>query len=249
MKKQSTLGFLLAFVMLSCLLKAQEITNVRAETKGNLVIIRYDLAGKLTGQLFNVKVFSSHNTMQEPLAYVRGDVGMNVVPGRNKKIEWGAKKEIGTFDGELNLKLEATLVFSPMIVKTPTEDTYIRRGRAYDITWDGGVEQENLQVELWKDSTLSFIITRTPNAGKYTWELPLTLAPGDAYKIRLMSVNSPTNFHFSEPFEIRRKIPTALKLAPVGVIVGIGTWLLLKDLLYEEPPLPGPPNTPTNSNK
>ena len=243
MKKKYTLVCILAFLICSAKLSAQEITNIRAETKGNLVIIQYDLTSKIAGQLFEVSVFSSHNSMQEPLVYVRGDVGVNVVPGRNKRIEWGAKKEIGVFDGQLSLKLEAKLVFSPMIVRTPKEDTYIRRGRNYEITWDGGVEQENLQLELWKDSTLSFIINRVPNAGKYTWELPMTLAPASTYKIRLMSVAAPSNFDFSEPFEIRRKIPMAAKLAPVGIAVGVGTWLLINALTVpEEPPLPSAPD-------
>ena len=221
--------------------KAQEVSNLRAETKGNLVIINYDLAGSLPGQLFGIKVFVLRNGQTDSLLYVRGDVGRNVVPGRGKRIEWGAKKEIGVFDNTLAFRVEATLTFSPIALKNPAGAAMWRRGKGHTIDWAGGVENEDLQLELWKDSTLGFIITRTANQGKYDWQVPVGLAPGDDYKIRLASVAAPTNFRFSEPFSIRRKIPLAAKLIPVGVAVGVGTWLLVRRLSEPaEPDLPPP---------
>ncbi|MCU0352432.1 MAG: GPI anchored serine-threonine rich family protein [Cytophagales bacterium] len=222
---------------------AQQITNVEIATKGNLVVVEYDLVGSLPGQLFEVKLYGSHNEMREPLVYVRGDVGTGIPAGRGKRMEWGAKKEIGNFDGTMNLKVEATLIFSPMAVKTPKNLTVMRRGRDYKVSWDGGVEKENLQLELWKDTTLRFIITRVPNQGEYTWQPPMNLEPGDTYKVRLMSVNAPANYRFSEPFVIRRKYPLAAKLAPAGVVAGVGFWLLIRGLIgTEEDPLAEPPN-------
>ncbi|MDJ1484819.1 Ser-Thr-rich GPI-anchored membrane family protein [Cytophagaceae bacterium YF14B1] len=235
MRKLYFLSCSLTFFLVGLSASAQTVSNIRAESIGNLVIISYDLTGSISGQLYRVSVFSSKNDMQEALLYVRGDVGENIVPGKNKRIEWGAKKEIGNFDGALNFKIEAVLTFSPMVLKTPSKETIARRGRNYEITWVGGVEKENLQLELWKDSTLRFIITRTPNEGKYTWEIPIDLLPDDVYKIRLMSVSAPANFRFSEPFEIRRKIPLAYKLAPAGVLAGVGIYLLLQKPAEEEP--------------
>lgn len=249
MRKRYQICYILLFYFTLLPVCAQDITNIRAETKGNLVIVFYDLNAKIAGQLYEVKVYSSHNNMEAPLTYVRGDVGTSIVPGKDKRLEWGAKKEIGKFNSELNLKIEARLIFSPIILKTPAPKTVVRRGRTYDITWDGGVEQENMQVELWKDSTLSFIITRTPNQGKYSWELPLSLVPADTYKVRLMSVTAPANFRFSEPFSVRRKIPLVAKIAPFVVAAGVGSWLLFRRLTATgatEDPLPGPPSLPPN---
>ncbi len=220
---------------------AQEVSNLRAETKGNLVIINYDLAGTMPGQLFEVRVFVLRDGRADSLLYVRGDVGKNVVPGRNKRMEWGAKKEIGVFDNTLAFKVEATLTFSPMVLKNPAKATVWRRGKGHDIAWAGGVENESLQLELWKDSTLSFIITRTANQGNYDWQVPVALAPGDDYKIRLASVAAPTNFRFSEPFSVRRKIPLAAKFIPLGLAAAVGTWLLVRRLSEPaEPDLPPP---------
>lgn len=71
---------------------AQRVNNVRAQAKGNIVMINYDLLGTISGQIYNVTVYSSHNGMAEPLTQVRGDIGPDIKPGQNKSIEWGAKK-------------------------------------------------------------------------------------------------------------------------------------------------------------
>ncbi len=224
---------------------AQSVQNIRIQSKGNLVMIYYDLIGEIPGQLFEIKVFSSHNSMESPLLYVRGDVGTPIAPGTNKYIEWGVKKEMDTFNGVVSLKLEATLIFSPIVTKLPNHEAKLRRGRSYEVTWNGGVAQENLQLELWKDSTFRFIITRVPNTNTYTWELPLKLTPGENYTIRLVSVQTPTNFRFTEPFAVRRKIAIASKLAPVGLAAGIGIWVLIKSFTpTTEPELPAPNGPP-----
>jgi len=225
---------------------AQSILNVRAEPKGNLVYIHYDLEGALPGQLFEVTVFGSHNHMQTPLTFVRGDVGSNVSPGR-KKIEWGAAKELSRFAGEITFRVEARLTFSPFALKSPTGDrTVYRRGRSYPFEWNGGLADEPLQLELYKDTLLNAIITRLPNDGKYSWKIPLETLPGDQYRIRVASVANPTNYKFSNPFTIKRKIPTALKIVPLGIVAGTGILLLpgREPGQPENDDLPGSPGVP-----
>lgn len=226
---------------------AQSVLNVRAEAKGNLVTIYYDLQGSLPGQLFRVSVFSSHNNMQEPLQHVRGDVGDGISPGSNT-LEWGAAKELSRFTGELTFRVQATLIFSPFALKTPAEAGAVyRRGRSYSFEWAGGLADEQLQLELYKDSLLNAILTRTRNGGKYTWEIPVDLIPGENYRLKITSINSPANYRFSNFFTVRRKIPTALKIVPLGVAAAAGVLLIPRPepgVPEDENELPGSPAPP-----
>lgn len=185
--------FLLPFCcLLSLTATSQSVTNLNAETRGNVVMISYDLNGSLAGQLYQVVVYSSHNQMAEPLVHVRGDAGADVTPGTNKKIVWGAFKELSRFEGPLSFKVEATLTYAPL--QKPVVDEKYRRGRTYDLAWKGGVDGENVQLELYRDTILNAVITRTGNQGKFTWELPTDLTPGTNYRLRVASVSTPANY-------------------------------------------------------
>ena len=226
---------------------AQSVLNVHAETRGNLVYISYELKGSLPGQLFRVAVFSSHNNMQEPLQYVRGDVGEGVSAG-SRLIEWGAAKELSRFTGELTFKVQATLTFSPFALKTPREGgTVYRRGRTYQFQWAGGLDNEQLKLELYRDSLPNTVITRTLNSGKYAWEIPVDVQPGNNYRLKVSSLNDPNNYRFSSFFTIKRKIPTAFKIVPLGVAAATGVLLIPSRQAGpsgEEEDLPGSPNLP-----
>ncbi len=226
---------------------AQSVLNVRAEAKGNLVYISYDLKGSLPGQLFRVSVFSSHNNMQEPLQYVRGDVGEGVAAG-SRQIEWGAAKELSRFTGELTFKVQAVLTFSPFALKTPREaGTVYRRGRTYAFQWAGGLANEQLKLELYRDSLPNAVITRTLNTGKYTWEIPVDVQPGDNYRLKVSSLGDPNNYRFSPFFTIKRKIPTAFKIVPLGVAAATGVLLIPRRppaIPREDDELPGDPGLP-----
>lgn len=226
---------------------AQRILNVRAQAKGNLVTITYDLLGTISGQLYEVALYSSHNGMSSPLIQVRGDVGPNMKPGVNKMIEWGSLKELNEFDGEVTLEVRATLTFSPMRFNTPKKDAVYRRGKNYKFTWLGGVVNENLQLELYTDTTVrKYEINRVSNKGVYEWEIPINAEPGKNYRLKISSVDKPGNFAFSSNFIIKRKTSTVWKVLPIGIVTGAAIYLILNrdegtDPIVEDD-LPLPPN-------
>ncbi len=231
LKKYFSMQIRYCLLLLAALLQpagsaAQSVLNVRAEARGNLVHISYDLKGSLPGQLFRVTVFSSHDNMQEPLQHVRGDVGEGVSAG-SRQIEWGAAKELSRFSGELTFRVQAVLTFSPFALRTPREaGTVYRRGRTYQFQWAGGLANEQLKLELYRDSLPNVVITRTLNTGKYAWEIPVDVQPGENYRLKVSSLGDPGNYRFSPFFTIRRKIPTAFKLVPLGVAAATGVLLI-----------------------
>ena len=241
--------FLLAALLQPAGGMAQSVLNVRAEAKGNLVYIAYDLKGSLPGQLFRVTVFSSHNNMQEPLQHVRGDVGEGVSAG-SRQIEWGAAKELSRFTGQLTFKVQAVLTFSPFALRTPREaGTVYRRDRTYPFQWVGGLSGEQLKLELYRDSLPNAVITRTLNTGKYAWEIPVDVQPGDNYRLKVSSLDDPNNYQFSPFFTIKRKIPTVLKIVPLGVAAATGVLLIparQPGTPGDDEELPGSPGPPNN---
>lgn len=212
------------YLLLFCLVNisfvsAQRVSNVRAQAKGNIVVISYDLLGTISGQLYTVAVFSSHNGMAKPLTQVKGDLGENLKPGPNKIIEWGARKELSDFEGDVTLEVRATLTFSPMRFTAPQRNTLHKRGKSYKVTWLGAVANENLQLELFNDTSRVFEINRTNNKGALEWEIPLNIEPGKNYKYKISSVDNPSNFAYSNTFIIKRKTPTWVKALPLTAVV------------------------------
>ncbi|QHT71578.1 hypothetical protein GXP67_35395 [Rhodocytophaga rosea] len=224
----------------------QRVTNVRAQARGNVVTLTYDLQGTIIGQLYKVEVFSSHNEMAQPLVHVRGEVGPDMKPGINKIIEWGSMKELGDYDGEISLEVRATLTFSPIRFTTPKSNAIYKRGKSYKFNWLGALPNENLQLELYSDTTRQYELGRLLNKGVYQWEIPVNAAPGKTYRLKISSVETPGNFIFSNYFTIKRKTPTAWKVVPAGVITGVALYLILKGdkdnpIVEEDLPLPPKP--------
>ena len=89
---------------------SQSIQNVRAEVSGNIIHIYYDLESPQEGQLYQVFLYSSHNDMARPLSYVNGDIGPQVKAGKEKKIEWQARKELSRFSGEIIFEISKDLM-------------------------------------------------------------------------------------------------------------------------------------------
>jgi hypothetical protein len=199
---------------------AQRVTNVRAQAKGNIVMVSYDLLGTISGQLYTIAIYSSHDGMAKPLTQVRGDIGPNIKPGQNKSIEWGTKKELSNFEGDVTVEVRATLTFSPMRFTSPQKNALHKRGKSYKINWLGAVANENLQIELYNDTSRVYEINRTTNKGTLEWEIPLNTEPGKNYKYKISSVDNPANHTFSNTFIIKRKTPTWVKLTPLTAVAG-----------------------------
>ncbi|QHT71288.1 hypothetical protein GXP67_33855 [Rhodocytophaga rosea] len=204
----------------------QTITNVRAETSGDVINVYYDLQGTAEGQLYQITLYSSHNDMAQPLTFVSGDTGPNVQAGAAKKIEWQAKKEILRYTGQITFEVQASLLLSPLRIKSPALASSYKRGKSYPLTWEGGMPGENVRLELFQGTSKVNDIARVNNNGTYTWSIPAATALGNNYKIKVISVDKPDNSHLSENFAIKRKVSTVVKVLPVAVLAGAAVYLI-----------------------
>lgn len=100
MKKQlfNFCAAVLAFLLISAVGVAQQVTNVRARQEDKKIIITYDLTGGESGQTFTVKLLVSEDggyNWKGPLKAVTGDAGSGVSAGYNRQLVWDVLAEPG----------------------------------------------------------------------------------------------------------------------------------------------------------
>ena len=115
-------------------LQAQNFTIKRVELEGDLVNIYYDLLDTAARRTYTVNLYSSRDNYITALEKVRGDLGLEVRPGSNKKITWNTREELGnTFEGEVSLEIRGR-VYIPF-VRLDGQYSSFKRTKPYEITW------------------------------------------------------------------------------------------------------------------
>lgn len=231
--KRHTLSVL--FVFSVAWVHAQTIENVRSSFQGKKVTITFDIVDAKPGQEFNVQVFSSHNGFATPLTYLSGDVGHGVKPGVSKKIEWDAQGELKNFSGDITLDVRAEIVLAWLFLQPKSGVGTVRRGKNFEILWQGGASTDNIKLELVYEGKTQ-LITESKNTGTYLWSVPADLKKGKGYELQLTSGGNTT----TENFSVKSKFPLLLKVAPVFVVGGLVYLLMPKP--EKESPLPIPPD-------
>lgn len=245
------LKYILLLAVCSVFLDAQgqSLKNIRAETKGELVVITYDLEAPQADQTFNIKLYASHDNYRTPLKFVSGDVGEGISPGTNKRLEWDAKNEVQNFNGNITFEVRASMAMPAITFQNPSRDTDFKRGKTYQITWDGGAANKNYELELYRNGVKQQTLGTAENNRRYTWSIPTTVDNGKNYSIKL--IDGSKTVAESQPFAIKRKIPLGLKIIPMAVGVGAGIYFILNsdtEPIIETPvddslPLPPPPDS------
>jgi len=193
---------------------AQTIENIKAVAQGSKIIITFDIKEPNPGQnLYNIKLFSSHDDFKAPLTFIKGDAGNEVRPGAGKRIEWEAG-EIGTFKGELTFEVRGEIVAAWLFKSVPGKVT---KGKAARIEWQGGKPDDNVKVELVKGGK-TIPVMEGKNTGGYNWAVPPDLENGAGYQLKLTSKGTSIS---SELFAVKKKMPIWMIVAPIAVVGGL----------------------------
>jgi hypothetical protein len=201
--------------------QAQVFTINHLEKADTKINIFYDLVDTVVSRSYTIALFSSADNFISPLQKVKGDVGLEVKPGRNKKIVWDAKDELGAeFDGSVNLEVRGR-VYIPFI-QLDGLNAVFRRLTPTEITWTGGTEQNILNIDLYKGDEKIISFPNIANVGHYKITIPYSVKPGKDYRLRITDYKNKDQIVFSQPLEVTRKFPTALKIMPF-VLIGMGT--------------------------
>jgi len=209
----------LVAIALSCCAIAQTVTIKKVELAGDKVLVYFDLDDSNASHEFALNMYASRDNFTVPLAKVKGDVGQEIKPGPNKKIEWKIIEEYGGYKGKLALEIRGK-VYVPFVKlqNFDTEQSY-KRGKSYNLSLKAG-SSNPIHVELYKGSQRVSGEMNHPNNGAYTLTIPSNAKPGSDYRLKITDSRSNEDVLYSPLFKVKPKIPTVVKFLVPLVVVG-----------------------------
>ena len=127
---------LLALFLFQIKTNAQQVIIKQIELQANGdVNIYYDLEDGQEDRKYVLYLYASIDNFIQPLSNVEGEVGVDLNLGRDKKLVWHAKQELGEdFKGNVALELKGN-TYIPFIALDGFEDYKVfKRGKEYDIS-------------------------------------------------------------------------------------------------------------------
>lgn len=193
---------------------AQDITNFSYKLVKNNIEISYQLSGQSSDR-YKVELFNSLDNYGIAMKLVSGDVGNEIIPGKNKRIVWEAKKELREFKGGLALRLKTEFV--PFITFTiPSNEKFII-GKENIISWEG--DMSNIKLELFINNKKIGDIGTAIKGKQYSWKIPKkSIEKGKTYTIKgTVNGRSAT----SKSFTLKNKLPVYVWVIPIVVVGGV----------------------------
>lgn len=217
---------LIILLMISSIASSQDVLIKRLELENEKVFLFYELKDTTRGRYYTINVYSSHDNFINPLKNVQGDLGLEMLPGSNRKIEINAKNEFGVnYEGKIAFELRAKL-YIPFIRLDKLNQKF-KRGKTYELHWTGGRPQNILNFDLLKDGEKIHTFSGIGNTGKYNLILPPDTKPGKNYHFRISDSKNKDEIVNSGKFVIARKFPLLFKAVPM-MIVGGALYFVLK---------------------
>jgi hypothetical protein len=226
----------------------QEIEIKQVFVKEGKVHLIYDLFDQMDSRTYQLRLYSSKDNFISPLAKVRGDVGMEVPPGKNKEIIWNASEELGNdFRGKLSFEIRGRIYVPFVRMDQFNEYKVLKRGKSYEVNWTGGRSTNVLTFDLYKGDTKVASYPNIANAGNFNLEMPKGLKPGKKYRLQVSDKNNKDEVVVSDWFTVKRKTPFFLQALPLSLAIGLGYIAVtnLQGVNPEAPQMPGPPSPPT----
>src|SRR6267142_4555464 len=176
----SNLLFAVLMLMVDTL-AAQEFKINKVEMTPETIILHYDLIDSTENRAYIVNVFSSRDQFVNPLQKLRGDFGIEVRPGLNKRIEWNAKEELGAnYEGGFELEVRGRVYIPFITFENLAAGLSIKRGVKKKLTWSGGTKQY-LNFNLYKVEKPVEVFPNISNTHEYDLLLPMNIKPGKGY--------------------------------------------------------------------
>jgi Ser-Thr-rich glycosyl-phosphatidyl-inositol-anchored membrane family len=218
---------------------SQNLVMNLVEVKDNQIVIHYDLNDLETHHTYSVSLFTSQNNFTTKMLKVSGDAGYEVAVGKDKQLIWDISGELGPYKGRLTFDVRAHLYVPFAKIKGIDEGRVFRRGKSYPIVWTSGDPEGKVNIELYKGSKLVLASTDQKNSGLYQLLLPVSTPVGKDYKLKFINPADVNEAKFSQPFTVKRKVPTGVKVAVLAVVAG-GAIILTGGKSSTPPPVTQP---------
>ncbi len=233
---------------------AQEFSITKIELTGESVILHYDLIDTIRARTYTISVYTSKDSYLAPLQKIKGDAGLEVKPGQNKRIIWNSKEELGpAFRGDIELEIRGRVYIPFVKFEGFQDEQVIKRGKPKTITWSGGTRQNILNFALYKSSgdgeqvdQYIDVIPNVANSGSYDMVIPTSVKPGKGYYFLVSDSRNKDQVMKTNAFTVKRKMPLGLKILPIAV-AGVVIWKVLSDNTSTKN-LDEPAGPPTDKN-
>lgn len=220
MRKKLIVVFLFAAVAV----QAQKASIKRVELAGEKIIVHYDLEDSNPANEYQISLYASQSNFATALTRVKGDVGNEVKPGSNKKIEWNIREELGPYKGKLSLEIRGRMFVPVAKINSISEGDKFKRGKSHSLTWKPG-NSNPVTIELLKGDQPISTQNNQPNNGSHSFFIPPHTVVGKDYSIRITDTKDGENVTSSQPFAVTRKVALLLKVVPILAVGGVAAVL------------------------
>lgn len=213
-------GILFIIILVASSASAQKLSMHRIELVRDKLVVYYSLEDDNPNHQYQVDLYSSKDNFATPLTKVKGDVGPEVKPGKDRSIEWNILQEIGNYAGDLAVEVRAR-VYVPFVKITGFQEGKVfKRGRTYPLLWTSGNMGGQVDIELYNGQSRVGGDRNVPNTGKYEYAIPGSVKPGKDYKLKFTNTRNRDEFVYSSVFRIAPKIPFVVKIGAAAVVIG-----------------------------
>jgi hypothetical protein len=234
------------YCLINISVQGQDINIKRIELDNEAIILSYDLKDTTQGRFYTVNLYSSIDNFINPIQNLVGDIGLEIRPGSDHKIQVNTRNEFGrTFEGKVAFELRAK-VYIPFIRLDGFNDyKKFKRGKAYEIRWSGGRPQNVLNFDLYRGNKRVHTFSNVANRGKYTMIFPPNTKPGNDYRFKISDIKNNDEIVNTKNFAITSKVPLVVKVIPV-IAIGSVLYVLLRPKEGCADCLPDFPSSPEN---
>jgi hypothetical protein len=211
---------LMPLLLTACFAQAQKVTIKRVELAGEKIVVHYDLEDSNPNNEYQIALYSSQSNFATALTKVKGDVGNEVKPGSDHKIEWSVREELGPYKGRISLEVRGKQFVQVAKFTNITSATKMKRGKSHTITWKAG-NSNPVNIELLNGGQRILSELNQPNNGSYTLYIPKAADKGKEYVVRITDTKNFQDVSTSQPFAVTRKIPLLLWALPAAAVVGV----------------------------
>ena len=199
---------------------AQNVVVKKVELAGDKIIVHYELDDSNPNHEYQLSLFSSVDNFGAPLKKVTGDVGDEIKPGVNKKMEWNIREEMGSYHGRISLEVRGKVYLPFVKLQNFDVNKNYKRGKSHDITWKPG-NTNPISIELFQGGKRISGEVNHPNNGSYSLFIPANVKPGKDYRLKITDTKNSSEVIFSPYFKVVPKVPLVVKLLPIAVIGGV----------------------------
>lgn len=223
------------FFLINLEAMSQKVTINKIELAGEKVIVHYDLDDNNPNNEYQINLYASKDNFSAPLTKVKGDVGSEVKPGLDRKVEWNLMQEYGSYKGKISLEIRGK-VFVPFVkLKNFDSKKVYKRGKNYDVAWRPG-NTNPVHVELYKGSQRISGELNHPNNGVYSLSIGSKVKPGKDYRLKITDSKKTDEIVYSDYFQVKPKVPFVVKLIPMLAVAGGIAFLASGSSGGETPP-------------